>query len=55
MIEALSKNFVVKELENIETFVGCKIFNNTTKDTIYDKIPQKAVRILVTNDRFLSI
>jgi hypothetical protein len=35
MIDKLSKHFVVKDLGNLETFVGCKIINNKTNDTDY--------------------
>jgi hypothetical protein len=33
MIDKLSKHFVVKDLGNMETFVGCKITNNKTNVT----------------------
>jgi hypothetical protein len=35
IIEALSKNFVVKELGKMETFVGCLIIENEQRDTIW--------------------
>jgi hypothetical protein len=34
MIVKLFKHFVVKDLENMETLVGCKIINNKTNDTV---------------------
>jgi hypothetical protein len=34
VIETLSKVFIVKDLGKMETFVGCKIIKNETKDTI---------------------
>jgi hypothetical protein len=40
MIAKLSKLFVVKDLQNMETFVGCKIINNKTNDTIYIHQPK---------------
>jgi hypothetical protein len=35
VIETLSKVFIVKDLGKMETFVGCKIIKNETKDTIW--------------------
>jgi hypothetical protein len=40
MIDKLSKRFVVKDLGNMETFVGCKIINNKTNSTIYIHQPK---------------
>jgi hypothetical protein len=31
---------VVKDLGNMETFVGCKIINNKTNDTVYIHQPK---------------
>jgi hypothetical protein len=40
MIDKLSLHIVVKDLGNMETFVGCKIINNKTKDTVYIHQPK---------------
>jgi hypothetical protein len=40
MIDNLSKYFVVKDLGNMETFVGCKLINNKTNDTVYIHQPK---------------
>jgi hypothetical protein len=40
LIAKLSKHFVVKDIGNMETFVGCKIINNKTNDTVYNHQPK---------------
>jgi hypothetical protein len=40
MIDKPSNPFVVKDLRNMETFVGCNIINNKTNDTIYIHQPK---------------
>jgi hypothetical protein len=35
VMDSLSSYFVVKDLGEIETFVGCKILNNKERDTVY--------------------
>jgi hypothetical protein len=41
MIAKLSNHFVVKDLGNMETFVGWKIINNKTNDTVYIHQPKR--------------
>jgi hypothetical protein len=38
--ELIDKHFVVKDLGNMEAFVGCKIINNKTNDTVYIHQPK---------------
>jgi hypothetical protein len=45
MIDKLSKYFVVKDLGNMEAFVGWNIINNKTNDTVYIHQP-KQLKIL---------
>jgi hypothetical protein len=40
VITSLSSYFVVKDLGEMETFVGCKILNNKEKDTVYIHQPK---------------
>jgi hypothetical protein len=40
MIDKLLKHFVVKDLGKMETFVGCKIIDNKTNNTVYVHQPK---------------
>jgi hypothetical protein len=40
LLKFLSRHFVVKDLGEMETFVGCKIINNKANDTVYIHQPK---------------
>jgi hypothetical protein len=40
VMDSLSSYFVVKDLGEMETFVGCKILNNKERDTVYTHQPK---------------